>query len=73
MQFGAHRLRHGIATVLVEAGVSLALVGRWLGQSLETTTALYAHPTAEAIHRHVGPIVAASLTDPGKHRAEEAA
>jgi site-specific recombinase XerD len=63
--FGAHRLRHGLATLLVEANVSLAQVSAWLGHSLETTTMLYAHPTATAIHVRVGPVVEASLRDAG--------
>jgi integrase/recombinase XerD len=71
--FGAHRFRHGLATLLVEANVSLALIADWLGQSLETTTKLYAHPTANAIHRVVGPVVAASLDEPVEGRDKEAA
>lgn len=63
--FGAHRLRHGLATLLVEANVSLAIVAAWLGHSLETTTMLYAHPTVGAMHRHVGPVVADSLRGAG--------
>jgi site-specific recombinase XerD len=60
-KFGGHRLRHGLATLLVESGVSMGQVAAWLGQSLETVTMLYAHPSASAIHRSVGPIVAKSL------------
>ncbi len=71
--FGAHRFRHGLATMLVEANVSLGVIAHWLGHSLETTTKLYAHPTANAIHRLVGPVVAASFDEPVEGRDKEAA
>ncbi len=63
--FGPHRIRHGLATLLVEANVGLALVAIWLGHSLETTTKLYAHPSAHAMHRAIGPIATSSLRDAG--------
>lgn len=72
VRFGGHRLRHGLATMLVEANVSLAIVSKWLGQSLETTTVLYAHPSPTAMHRHIGPIVAASLIGDGDEEREVA-
>lgn len=63
--FGAHRLRHGLATLLVEANVSLAIVSEWLGHAQIPTTRLYSHPTASAMAQQVAPIVERSLREIG--------
>lgn len=42
-----HTLRHSWATHLVEAGVPLPLIQRWLGHSSPRTTALYTHLTQQ--------------------------
>lgn len=39
-----HALRHGLATRLVESGVSLPVVGAWLGHRSITSTMRYCHP-----------------------------
>jgi len=39
-----HALRHGCATRLVEAGVSLPVVGAWLGHRSPSSTYRYCHP-----------------------------
>lgn len=40
-----HTLRHCYATHLLEAGVSLAQIQKWLGHASPTTTTIYAHLT----------------------------
>lgn len=39
-----HALRHGLATRLVESGVSLPVVGAWLGHRSPSSTYRYCHP-----------------------------
>ena len=70
--FGAHRFRHGLATLLSEANVSLQIVAAWLGDSLETIRNTYAHPSARGMHLHVGPVVASSLAEAGYQAPEVA-
>lgn len=40
-----HSLRHAYATHLLEAGVSLSQIQKWLGHASPTTTTIYAHLT----------------------------
>lgn len=44
---GIHVLRHCFATHLMEAGVDIYTIKRWLGHTALTTTARYMHVTAE--------------------------
>ena len=45
-----HSLRHAYATHLLEAGVTLQQIQKWLGHSSPSTTAIYAHLTEQSIH-----------------------
>jgi integrase len=47
-QVSVHSLRHAYATHLLEAGVSMRQIQEWLGHSSATTTAIYAHLTAQS-------------------------
>jgi site-specific recombinase XerD len=71
--FGAHRFRHGLATLLTEANVSLDLIAQWLGDTVEMVRKTYSHPRPAAMHRHIGPVVAASLIGLGYEPSEAAA
>ena len=44
-----HSLRHAYATHLLEAGVSLRQIQKWLGHSSPSTTTIYAHLTQQSI------------------------
>jgi site-specific recombinase XerD len=70
--FGAHRFRHGLATLLTEANVSVDVIAQWLGDSIETIRKTYSHPTARAMHAHIGPIVSTGLLGAGYRPAEAA-
>ncbi len=59
--FGGHRFRHGVATDLVERGVSLAVVQELLGHSDPKTTRRYTHLSVRAIGARIGPAVSAAL------------
>jgi len=43
-----HSLRHAYATHLLEAGVSLLQIQKWLGHSSPSTTTIYAHLTKQS-------------------------
>jgi integrase len=47
--FGSHRIRHGTATLLVNAGMPLDEVSRFLGHSSTQVTRRYAVQTSEAL------------------------
>jgi integrase len=47
--FGSHRIRHATATLLVNNGMPLDEVSRYLGHPSTLTTRRYARPTAEAL------------------------
>ena len=59
--FGAHRVRHGLATYMLEAGVSLDTVALWLGHSSTRVTAGYVHIARAVQVRQVAPVLAASI------------
>jgi len=44
-----HSLRHAYATHLLEKGVSMRQIQEWLGHASPSTTAIYAHLTAQSI------------------------
>ncbi|MBA2558080.1 MAG: tyrosine-type recombinase/integrase, partial [Chloroflexi bacterium] len=52
--FGGHRLRHGIATHLIEQGVDLALVQDLLGHVDPKTTRRYTHASVDAMRERLG-------------------
>jgi integrase len=47
--FGSHRIRHATATLLVNNGMPLEEVSRYLGHSSTVPTRRYAQQTAEAL------------------------
>jgi site-specific recombinase XerD len=47
--FGSHRIRHATATLLVNNGMPLEEVSRYLGHSSTATTRRYAQQTTEAL------------------------
>jgi hypothetical protein len=60
--FGAHRIRHATATLLVNNGMPLEEVSRYLGHSSTVPTGRYALQTPEALgERAVGALSRAGL------------
>jgi len=53
---GIHSLRHAFATHLMENGVPLFTIKRWLGHSALATTAGYCHVTSEHLRSVVSPL-----------------
>jgi len=53
---GIHSLRHAFATHLMENGVPLFTIKRWLGHSALATTAGYCHVTSEHLQSVVSPL-----------------
>lgn len=49
--FGSHRIRHGAATMLVNNGMPLEEVSRYLGHSSTMPTRRYAQQTPDALGR----------------------
>jgi site-specific recombinase XerD len=47
--FGSHRIRHATATFLVNNGMPLEEVSRYLGHSSTSTTRRYARQTPDAL------------------------
>jgi site-specific recombinase XerD len=59
--FGAHRLRHGLATILAEANVNLDQIRVLLGHASTRTTSMYVHLSPASIQRSTESVIAASL------------
>ena len=60
--FGSHRIRHATATLLVNNGMPLEEVSRYLGHSSTMPTRRYAQQTTEALgHRAAAALVQAGL------------
>jgi len=53
---GIHSLRHAFATHLMENGVPLFTIQRWMGHSALATTAGYCHVTSEHLRSVVSPL-----------------
>jgi integrase/recombinase XerD len=53
---GIHVLRHSFATQLIESGVELTLVQRWLGHSSLLTTTRYLHVTSARLDTAQSPL-----------------
>lgn len=51
-----HTLRHTIATYLLDKGVDIRYIQRFLGHNQIETTTIYTHVTTEDIQRHAGGI-----------------
>ncbi len=62
--FGGHRLRHGIASHLIEQGVDLALVQDLMGHVDPKTTRRYTHPSVDAMRKRLAPVLGAELLGP---------
>jgi integrase len=56
--FGSHRIRHGTATLLVNNGMPLEEVSRYLGHSSTVPTRRYAQQTPEALGERVASALA---------------
>ena len=60
--FGSHRIRHATATLLVNNGMPLEEVSRYLGHSSSGPTRRYAQQTTESLgHRAAAALSAAGL------------
>jgi integrase len=60
--FGSHRIRHATATLLVNNGMPLEEVSRYLGHASTMTTRRYAVQTPEALgERAAGALARAGL------------
>ena len=60
--FGSHRIRHATATLLVNTGMALEEVSRYLGHSSSGPTRRYAQQTTESLgHRAAAALSAAGL------------
>lgn len=53
-----HKLRHGVATALVSAGVPIGDVAKWMGDSVEMIVRTYLHPSGADVSAAVGAIFA---------------
>ena len=53
---GIHSLRHAFATHLMENGVPLFTIKRWMGHSALATTAGYCHVTSEHLRSVISPL-----------------
>ena len=58
--FGSHRIRHATATILINHGMGLDEVSRYLGHSSTQVTRRYAQQTPDALGRHAAEAMARS-------------
>ena len=58
--FGSHRIRHATATLLVNNGMPLEEVSRYLGHSSTDVTRRYARQTPDALGRRAADALARS-------------
>jgi integrase/recombinase XerD len=63
---GIHLLRHSFATHLIESGLELTLVQRWLGHSSLLTTARYLHVTSARLDAAQSPLDLIDLSRVGQ-------
>lgn len=52
-----HKLRHGVATALISAGVPIGDVARWMGDTEEMIVRTYLHPTGTDVGAALGRIL----------------
>lgn len=53
---GIHVLRHRFATHLMEAGVDIYIIKRWMGHRALSTTGRYMHVTSEHLRQVKSPL-----------------